>query len=124
MRLRTGLRLRLRLRSGLLLRLLARLGWPVLVRAIYARGALITGVRRIVRVRTGATRLTARLATVLATVLAAGPWRRIIAPAPRVIPVVAVITVVVTPAAAIAIILIIAEREHVSRIGIPGSVAA
>jgi len=56
----------------------------------------------------------------LAARLAAGPWRRI-APTPRVIPVIAV---VVTAPATVTIILIVTEREHIARVGVPGSVTA
>ena len=115
MRLRTGLRLRLRLWPCLLLGLLARLGRPVFIWPIDARRSLVTGVGRVVRVWTRATGLAARLA--------AGPWRRI-APTPRVIPVVAVIAVVVTAPATVTIILIVTKREHIARVGVPGSVTA
>lgn len=119
MRLRTGLRLRLRLWPCLLLGLLARLGRPVFIWPIDARRSLVTGVGRVVRVWTRATGLAARLAAGLT----AGPWRRI-APTPRVIPVVAVIAVVVTATATVTIILIVTEREHIACVGVPGSVTA
>ena len=110
MGLRTGLKLRLdlRLRPRLRLRLLPVLRRPVFVRPIDARRSLVASVGRVVRVWARARRL------------ATGPWRRI-TPAPRVIPVIAV---VVTSPAAIAIILIIAKREGITRVGVPGSVTA